>query len=62
MQLSISRIKMMPNYQENVSGNQIVDEKLAIFPNIYQNRLLRNATKLLCLIIYVRRYANFFTS
>jgi hypothetical protein len=62
MQLSISGRNMMPNYQANVSENPNVEAKLALFPNMYQNKFLRNATKLLCLIMYAVRYANFFIS
>jgi hypothetical protein len=38
MQLSISWIKMMSNYKENVSENRNAHAKLALFPNMYQNK------------------------
>jgi hypothetical protein len=39
MQISISGINTMPNYQENVFENRNTHEKLALFPNINQNKL-----------------------
>jgi hypothetical protein len=62
MQLSISGIKMMPNYQANVSENRNAHAKLALFPNMYQNKFPKECKKFLCLIMYARRYANFFAS
>jgi hypothetical protein len=62
MKLSISRIKMMPSYQENVFENKNAHEKLAPFPNIYQNKLPNEGTRFLHLIMYARRYSKFSAS
>jgi hypothetical protein len=59
---SISGIKMMPNYQENVSKNQNAHAKLSFFPNINQNEYPKEYKTFICLIIYARIYENFFTS
>ena len=52
----------MPNYQENVSENWNAHAKLALFPNMYQNKLPNECKKFLCLIMYARRYAKFYAS
>jgi hypothetical protein len=45
MQLSISGIKMMPNYQANVSKKPNAHAKLALFPNINQNKFPNECKK-----------------